>query len=174
MTSSRFQPLPTARSQAVKNLVVHFLLGGIRQQGQSVNSLCPFFCVQMREHGLDPVRIEDRFRLLDSCARRRNPQVDASAVDRIAGAFHITPTHEAIDRNRHRGHCDAHVFGEFHQARRLCVVEMVQDAGLMRADDPSGLGIMNVSRMASEENLRVELHDLLRGTSRHLTKIIVK
>jgi hypothetical protein len=67
---------------------------------------------EVREHLFHAHRVEHRLRFAQPDAGRRDAQQNASPVARIAIPPHVCAPLQAIDRQRHRRHRDAHVPGE--------------------------------------------------------------
>ena len=67
---------------------------------------------------------------------------------------------QPVDRERHRCHRHAHVPGEVGHRHGVDLVEVIENAGLMRADVVAGLRVPHVPRVAGEVDPRVGVEDL--------------
>jgi hypothetical protein len=56
---------------------------------------------------------------------------------------------------------------QIEQSERLALVQMVENAGLVRAQEPLRPGITNMPRVAGKVDAGVELHHLSSGITRH-------
>ena len=100
---------------------------------------------------------------LRACGRPRT--VNRTWTRRRSGvvpqARDVTFALETIQRERHRGRRDPHVPREVVHGRRIDFVEVIEDAGLMAAEQPAGRRIAHVSRVAGEVDARIERQHLL-------------
>jgi hypothetical protein len=102
------------------------------------------------EHLFHAHRVEHRLRFAQPDAGGRDPQQNAPPVARIAIAPDVCAPLQAIDGQRHRGHRDAHVPGQVGDGHRVDLVEVIEDAGLMRADRVAADRVGHVPRVARE------------------------
>ena len=80
------------------------------------------------------------------------------AILRILQADDVALALETIDRNRHRRGGHAHVRGEVHHRRRLDFIEMVEDAGLVAAEQALRVRIADVPRVTRKVDAWIERH----------------
>ena len=99
---------------------------------------------------------------LSTRSRTRRPSRGSRSRRDVALAL------QAVDGQRHRRDGDAHVPGEVGHRHRVDLVEMVEDARLVRADVVAGLRVRHVPRVAGEVDPRVGVEDLADVTDRVL------
>jgi hypothetical protein len=62
--------------------------------------------------------------------------------------------------------------GQIEQRERLVFVQVIENAGLVRAQDPPCLGISDVPGMAGEVDARIKFHHLSYRVLGHFTAIL--
>ena len=135
---------------------------GVARRGQGTQDVVRTGLVgrELVQHLLDANRVEHRLRFAHADAGLRGAQQHASAVLRIALAADVSLPLQPIDRERHRRQRDAHVLGEGRGGDRIDLVEVIENAGLVRAEEGAARGIAHVARVAGEEDARVGVHQL--------------
>jgi hypothetical protein len=84
--------------------------------------------------------------------------VDAPAIFRVAQPDDVALALEAIDGQRHRRGRDAEMRGEICDGGRLELVEMIEDAGLVAAEQALRLRIAYVACVTGEVDARIKRH----------------
>ncbi len=148
-------------------LFFHLFAACMCEKLQTTDPRVAFLRREPREQSADTRGIEHGLGLPQAHTRRCNSQLEAAAV--FGGAFprNITAPHQPFDVQRHRRWCNAHVSREIQEGKRLVLIQVVENAGLVRTQEPPRLGIPDVPRMTGEINLRIELHHLTNGSLGH-------
>jgi hypothetical protein len=120
--------------------------------GESSRTLTRRDALQQRPHALG---FQDRTCALDALSGLRQSQLGASSIDFTAGTRDIARRFEPIDGNRHGRRGNPHVAGELAKCRWLDGVQVIEDARLVRAQEPLRLWVAYVPSMTSEVDPRV-------------------
>jgi iron(III)-enterobactin esterase len=120
--------------------------------------LTPLF-VELAEHGGDQLRLEHFLLTLDADAGGREAEIDAAGVLFTPLATDVAAALEAVGGERHGGCGDAHVAGEIEHRRAFDIVEVIEDACLMSADDVLSFFVADVAAVAGEVDLGVTAED---------------
>lgn len=142
---------------------MHLFRGGVGEEGESADGVVAERRGELAKQVADAVWIEHGLRLADADAGGGQSQSDAAGVVTIAVAPYVALIDEPVDGDGHGGGGDAHVRGEAGESGGADVVEVVEDADLMGAEESPGAGVADVAGVAGEEDARVELHKLRRG-----------
>ena len=134
-----------------------------REQFESTQRVATFGRVEAREHAFHALRFEHCLLIANSSARSGEPKRDAATVVWIGTAGDVAVAFQAIDGQGHGGCGHAHMAGEIVERGGLELVEMVEHAGLVRANDLALFVVTDVARMAGEKDARVIVHHLAHG-----------
>jgi len=126
-----------------------------------------FFRRKPRQHFPHSLRIEHRVCLPNAHAAGRKPQHQTPPVACVALTRDIPFAHKLLDLQRHRRWSHSHVPCQFQQHHRLALIQVIQNAPLVRAQHPLRFRIPYVTPMAREVNPRVQLHQLLDSVALH-------
>lgn len=146
---------------------MHLLLSGTGQQRQALQRPRQFLPGKVTQHGPHAGRIEHRLGFLDSDPAGGQPKPNPPAVAGVAASGDVAGANEPVDGERHRGGGDAHVPGQIEQAGGLHVIEVIEDAALVKADRPPRRGVFHVAGVTGEEDPWIEVHDALNRVGLH-------
>jgi hypothetical protein len=133
---------------------------GLSQQGEASNCLPAFFRCELIENSSNSRGIEYRLLGFDPDSGFRQTKPHASAVPGIALSNDIAAARQAVNHQGHGGRSDTHVRRQRQQSGRFNFVQMVEYAGLVRAEYPVALGIGHMPRVARKVDAWVERHQL--------------
>lgn len=140
---------------------MYHLIGGARESRQASERRRPLIQRNLVEECFHAFGLEHAARALDALSGLRKTQLGATSVDRAAGSRDVTRANEAVDSDRHRCRSHSHVASQIAKGGGIDGVEVVQNAGLVRAEKALSFWIADMSAMASEVDARIRIEKRL-------------
>ena len=123
---------------------------GFGEEFEAAQRFLTPFLVELAEHGGDKLRLEDFLLALDADAGGGEAQIDAARVLFAAFTADVAAALKAVGGEGDGGCGDTHVAGEVEHGCAFDVVEVVEDAGLVSADDVLRFFVAHVATMTGE------------------------